>query len=126
MTPCAAAPKLDGSECNYLVESLFLTLADSVGCCTRVLDAASPDVARRAASGSRPLNYKHWDETRMQKAIDACNGGMTVRQASLQFGIPKSTLGDRMSGGVVPGATSGPKAYLAVDEEEELVEFLLR
>ena len=53
-------------------------------------------------------------------------GGMTVRQAALHFGVPKSTLGDRMSSRVLPGATSGTKAYLTSEEEEELVKFLLR
>jgi len=63
----------------------------------------------------------------MKKAITACTmRGMTVRQGALHFGVPKSTLGDRISGRVLPGATSGPKAYLTSEEEEELVKFLLR
>jgi len=41
------------------------------------------------------------------------------------FGVPKSTLGDRISGRVLPGASCGPKGYLTPEEEEELVNFLL-
>ena len=37
-----------------------------------------------------------------------------------------STLGDRVSGKVLTGATSGPRTYLDRSEEEELVQFLLR
>lgn len=41
------------------------------------------------------------------------------------YHVPKSTLGDRISGRVLPGATSGPPCYLT-NEEEELVTFLCR
>jgi len=51
---------------------------------------------------------------------------MAIRQAALRFGVPKSTLGDRISGRVLPGASCGPKGYLTPEEEEELVNFLLR
>ena len=63
----------------------------------------------------------------MRKAVEACvNEGMSIRQAAFHFGVPKSTLGDRMSGRVVPHSTSGPKTYLSPEEETELVKFLLR
>ena len=78
-------------------------------------------------SSSRPAHYKEWGEVQMGKAVDACvNEGMSIRQAAFHFGVPKSTLGDRMSGRVVPGSTSGPKTYLSPEEETELVKFLLR
>ena len=78
-------------------------------------------------SSSRPAHYKEWDEVQMGKAVEACvNEGMSIRQAAFHFGVPKSTLGDRMSGRVVPCSTSGPKTYLSPEEETELVKFLLR
>jgi len=46
---------------------------------------------------------------------------MAIRQAALRFGVPKSTLGDRISG----RASCGPKGYLTPEEEEEVVHFLL-
>ena len=62
----------------------------------------------------------------MTKAISAVTkGGASVREAALKFGIPKSTLGDRVSGRVLSGTTSGPAIYLNSSEEEELVRFLL-
>ena len=84
-----------------------------------------------AAASDRPLSrpsfYKEWDELHMQKAIEAVTReGMAIREAALRFGVPKSTLGDRISGRVIVGSTSGPKPYLNVEEEEELVKFLLR
>lgn len=50
--------------------------------------------------------------------------GKSVCQAADLYQVPKSTLGDCISGRVLPGATSGPHTYLTVEEEEELVRFL--
>ena len=50
--------------------------------------------------------------------------GQAVRRVALNYGIPKSTLHDRISGKVTPGAKSGPPAYLSPEEEDELVSFL--
>ena len=61
------------------------------------------------------------------KAIDACTcEGIAIREAAIRFGILKSTLGDRISGRVLVGSTSGPKPYINIEEEGELVRFLLR
>ena len=61
------------------------------------------------------------------KAIDACTReGIAIREAAIRFGVPKSTLGDRISGRVLVGSTSGPKPYINIEEEGELVRFLLR
>ena len=83
---------------------------------------------RSATSHSnRPQMYKSWDDEHMEQAVSACvNEGMTVRQAACHFGVPKSTLGDRISGRVVLGARSGPKPYLTTEEEDELMQFLLK
>ena len=61
----------------------------------------------------------------MTKAIFTVNKGTSIREAAFQFGVPKSTLGDRASGRVLSGATSGPATYLNSSEEEELVQFHL-
>ncbi len=50
--------------------------------------------------------------------------GYTVRQAALQYGVPKSSLGYRRSGRVKPGSVSVPPKYLSSGEELELVTFL--
>ena len=58
----------------------------------------------------------------MAQALNAVvTGGMSVREAASRFGVPKSTLGDRVSGRVQSGAVSGPKTYLTADEETEFV-----
>ena len=53
------------------------------------------------------------------------SGQLSIRRAALQSNVPKSSLGDRVSGRVVPGATSGTPTYLTPTEENELVHFLL-
>ncbi len=50
---------------------------------------------------------------------------LSVRRAAQQYNVPRSTLGDRTSGRVQPGAVSGPPKYLT-STEEELATFLCR
>ena len=49
--------------------------------------------------------------------------GVSIRRAAEDYGIPKSTLGDRISGRILPGSSSGPRKLLTT-EEEDLVAFL--
>ena len=51
---------------------------------------------------------------------------VSVRKASETYNVPRSTLSDRVSGHVLPGAKSGPPKVLTDEEEEELVSFLSR
>ena len=70
--------------------------------------------------------YKRWSEERMALAVDAViKDGISVRRAAEEYDVPKSILGDRISGRILPGAVSGPGKYLSDQEEEELVCFLL-
>lgn len=50
---------------------------------------------------------------------------MSVRHAADLYGVPKSTLQDRLTGRVQFGTTSGPNRYLTDVEEQELVSFLM-
>ena len=71
--------------------------------------------------------YKDWTYERMERAMQAVTvGGLSIRRASIEYNVPKSTLGDRISGRVIHGATSGKPRYLSDEEEELLVEFLLK
>ncbi|KAM9728786.1 uncharacterized protein ACNS7B_016605 isoform 2-T2 [Menidia menidia] len=69
---------------------------------------------------------KKWTEDAMERAlIEVKSGRSTVRQAAKEFGVPKSSLGDRVSGRVTPGSRSGPAQLIASADEELLVEFSL-
>ena len=56
----------------------------------------------------------------MLGAIDAVKkDGMGVNAAAAQFGIPPSTLRDRLSGRVVHGTHPGVTPYLTKEEETQ-------
>ena len=61
----------------------------------------------------------------MEKAISAVTReGLSFRRAALQFNVPKSSLGDQVSGRVAHGTMSAPSKYLTDAEEIEIVHFL--
>ncbi|XP_069002783.1 uncharacterized protein [Embiotoca jacksoni] len=67
---------------------------------------------------------KKWTEEAMERAlIEVKAGRCTVRQAAKEFAVPKSSLGDRVSGRVTPGSRSGPAQLITSADEELLVEF---
>ena len=73
----------------------------------------------------RPSTYKLWTDEKLRKAYEEVNGGhLSVRRAAELYGVPKSTLSDRVTGRVEFGSHSGPARYLSNAEEEELVSFL--
>ena len=55
---------------------------------------------------------------------DVTSGTLTVRRAALEHNVPKSTLHNRLSGKILPGAVGGASRYLDDEEEEELVWWL--
>ena len=61
----------------------------------------------------------------MENALkDVTNNAKAVHSAALEYGIPRSTLHDGVSGKVRPGAVGGAPRYLDAGEEEELVRWL--
>ena len=81
-----------------------------------------PKVTQPFAEHSK---YKQWNEEQMCHAFEAVTNGSSIRRAAEEYNVPRSTLGDRISGRVVPGIKSGPSKYLSTQEEDELVQFLL-
>ena len=52
---------------------------------------------------NRPTHYKVWTEEKIRLACDAVKvDGYTYRRAELEFGVPKSTIRDRISGRTLP------------------------
>ncbi|XP_028322317.1 uncharacterized protein LOC114475579 [Gouania willdenowi] len=69
---------------------------------------------------------KKWSEEAMERALmEVKSGRCTVRQAAREFSVPKSSLGDRVSGRVTPGSRSGPAQLITSADEKFLVEFSL-
>ena len=75
----------------------------------------------------RPKRYKEWSDVSMENALRAVKEGeMGVNRAALEFGIPKTTLKDRLSGRVQHGKAPGKAPYLNKQEEEELYNYLVK
>ncbi len=80
----------------------------------------------RSPCGTRKAPFKQWAEEDLKLASMAVvTHGWTIRRAAEEFGVPRSTLFDRVSGRIQFGARSGPSRYLNDQEEKELVRFLL-
>jgi len=65
---------------------------------------------------------RKWTEEAMSSAVAAVKAGKAVRAASIEYGVPKSSLGDRVSGRVTEGARLGKASFLSKQEETELIE----
>ena len=64
---------------------------------------------------------KEWTEEQMEMAMrDVTNGVLGVRRAALEYQDPRSTLSDRVTGKLYPGAAPGPPKYLCEEEEDDL------
>ena len=69
--------------------------------------------------------FKNYDERNVRLAVQAHCLGMPIRKAATLYGVPKSTVSDRITGRVLHGTKSGPVKYLSEQEEKELVKFLI-
>ena len=68
---------------------------------------------------ARPAKYREtYDDESMRLALTATEKGLSIRRAASEYNIPKSTLGDRVSGKILPGAKPGRKPYLTPNEED--------
>ena len=76
-------------------------------------------------SPKKAKKRKQWSDESMAAAIEAVKGGESVLRAAKQYGVPRQTLGDRVSGKVVHGTNPGPKPFLNAVEEKELSSFLV-
>ena len=72
------------------------------------------------------LNFGGWSSESMVEAMKAVKEGeFGVNRAVLEYGVPKTTLKDRLNGRVIHDTNMGPTPYLTYEEEKELVKFIL-
>ena len=76
-------------------------------------------------SPKRPTKRKQWSDETMAAALEAVKGGQTILRAAQTYGVPRSTLQDRVHGKVTHGVKPGPRPYLAPAEEKELSMFIV-
>ena len=70
---------------------------------------------------------KQWTDETMARAITAVvQEAISISKAAEMYQIPRSTLHDHLTGRVEHGSLPGPARYLSMEEEEEIVSFLIR
>ena len=68
---------------------------------------------------------KQWTNEQMKNAMEAVETTTCgVNEAARVYGVPATTLKERVSGRVKHGTKSGASKYLNDDEEKELADFL--
>ena len=69
---------------------------------------------------------KQWNEESMTAALNEFQKGIhSINKIAVLYGVPKSTLHDRISGRVQHGTKRGPPPYLNPIEEQELAGHLI-
>ena len=85
---------------------------------------SAPAVLHRQSN--RPAKQKQWKEESMIAALKAVREGEEgVNRVAALYGVPRTTLKDRLSGSVTHGVNPGPRPYLDSKEEKNLSEHLI-
>ena len=66
--------------------------------------------------------YCRYDRDKIAAAVAACRAGMSVRKASGHFGIPRSTLCDRLTGKIADDAAPGKPPVIPREAEAKIAE----
>ena len=76
-------------------------------------------------SNNQPSKLRQWTNEAMEAPMRAVyDGEMGVNQASREYGVPTTTLRDRINEHVTHGTPMGARPYLNGAEEKELENFL--
>ena len=71
----------------------------------------------------RDAKRRKWTDEQMKAAMKSViDDSLSANRAADLHGVPRSTLKDHLSGRVIHGTKPGPKPYLTVDEEAEILE----
>ena len=76
-------------------------------------------MVRKYLRGIGKRNYKAFNDADMERAISAVKDGMSKAKASHNFGVPRSTLQNRL--GMRHTATVGRPTVLSDEEEKVLI-----
>ena len=83
-----------------------VSLKDRVFCSGSSCSSTSLPVGTASRQGR---TYRSWTQQQMERAVTAVlNEGSSIWRAALECGVPKSSLGDCISGRVSVDATCGP------------------
>ena len=92
----------------------------------RVAKSHAKESARVFLLPQRAPHHHEYTNKSMESAYEAVKSGrMSIRRAAEEYGVPKSTLHDKVSRKVKINAKLGSKRYLTDEEEVKLVQFLV-
>ena len=75
---------------------------------------------------NQPEKLHKWSNESMLGDLKVVKEGrMGVNRAALSYGVPRTTLKDRVTGRVLHCSNVSPQPYLTTEEEKELVNFLI-
>ena len=89
------------------------------------MSSNQPESCGSSSQNKRSGKRKQWSNEKMEQAIKAVDGGMSITMASSTFSVPRKTLDDRIKGKVVHGTNPGPCTALSYEEEKSLTEYLV-
>ncbi|KAB0805657.1 hypothetical protein PPYR_02627 [Photinus pyralis] len=73
----------------------------------------------------RKTERKSWSSDSLKKALEAINGGSSIRKAGRDFNIPESTLRDQMKL-ASPSVSLGRKGIFTPQQEQEIVNHVIK
>lgn len=92
----------------------------------RIALTMPPKIVKRLERPSKKKHYLYSEESLKRALIEIKEGRMSVRMASREFGVPKTTLQDHKSGKVPQIAgKSGPQPLLTVEGEKKLANWVI-
>ncbi|KAJ8911938.1 hypothetical protein NQ315_016280 [Exocentrus adspersus] len=69
--------------------------------------------------------FRHYDQNQLQKAVEAVRNGGKLREICRQYGVPKSTVQDRIKGKVADACIAmGPSPVLTLGIEKRIVAWI--
>lgn len=77
----------------------------------------------------RPKRKFHrYSEESLEKALDSVRNGAKIRETCRNYGIPRATLQDRLTGRVASDKPRrmGPDPYLSTENEQKIVEWIIQ
>ena len=70
--------------------------------------------------------WAYTEDAVAEAILDVTDNGLSVRQAAQKWGVPKSTLSDRLKGQIAITDQMQPNQYLSRNQEAKLSSWILR
>ena len=92
----------------------------------RIIRTQKPaTVAEDKYASCESRQQQNWaDDPKLDLALQEVRVGKSIRKAALEYGIPKSTLHNYVSGKILAKSHQGPERYLTDVEENALIKRL--